>query len=82
MMVSTILIWLIWLIINERSKQRELAVPAVRQQFSRQVTQRCRRRLPTVSMRSEHSVCISMYDWYRNLYNLVPSQKINSMSQK
>jgi hypothetical protein len=48
----------IWLIINERSKGCELAVPAARQHFSRQVTKGFRRKLPSVqSTSSEPALC-------------------------
>jgi hypothetical protein len=42
----------IWLITKERSKQRVLAVPAARRHFSRKVTQRFRRKLPTIKSMS------------------------------
>jgi hypothetical protein len=40
----------IWLIINERSKQCVLTVPAARKHFCRQVTQRFRRKLQTAKI--------------------------------
>jgi hypothetical protein len=41
----------IWLIINKRCKQCVLAVPAARQNFSRQVAKGFRRKLPSVKSR-------------------------------
>jgi hypothetical protein len=54
----------IWLIINEGSKQCVLPVPAVRQNFSRQVTHRFCRKLPTVNSVSNQPAL-----WTRCIYN-------------
>jgi hypothetical protein len=57
----------IWLIINERSKQCVLTVPAARKHFYRQVTQRFRKKLPTAKSVSNQSAL-----WTPDIYSLDP----------
>jgi hypothetical protein len=54
----------IWLIINKRSKQCVLAVPAVRQHFPCQVAKGFRRKLPSVKSRSNQPAL-----WILYIYN-------------
>jgi hypothetical protein len=51
----------IWLIMNERSKQCVLAVPAMRQHFSQQVAKSFRRKLMSVNPMSNQPALWTLY---------------------
>jgi hypothetical protein len=59
----------VWVIINGRSKYRVLAVPAVRQHFSRQVAKDFRRKLPSIKSRSSQPAFWTLFMLWLELFS-------------